>query len=187
MELLYAKATHLVFVVTWFAGLFYVVRLFIYHTEAQEAASPKREILSDQYRLMTRRLWVMITVPSMVLTLLTGSYLLILTQAWTYDWMWVKFTLLGGLLGYHFVCGYLVRKLADGVFPFTGFQLRLWNEGATVLLVGIVFVVVLKHSLSWLWGLAGLVFLSVALLVAIRLYRRYREQPRVTSRQPQTL
>jgi len=63
----YIKALHLIFVVTWFAGLFYIPRLFIYHLEALEKPSPEREILAKQFRLMTRRLWYIITWPSAIL------------------------------------------------------------------------------------------------------------------------
>ena len=74
----YIKALHLIFVVTWFAGLFYIPRLFIYHIEAAAKPSPDKEILSNQLKLMTKRLWYIITWPSAVLCTVFAIWLLLL-------------------------------------------------------------------------------------------------------------
>ena len=79
MSYLYLKALHIIFVVTWFAGLFYIVRLFIYHTEALAKNEPERSILSDQLAIMTKKLWYIIAWPSAVITLIMGVSLLITT------------------------------------------------------------------------------------------------------------
>ena len=78
----YVKALHLIFIVTWFAGLFYIVRLFIYQTEALEKPEHERLILKPQLDLMARRLWYIITWPSAVLTLIFGFW--VLTYRWGY-------------------------------------------------------------------------------------------------------
>ncbi|MFT5985892.1 MAG: putative membrane protein, partial [Planctomycetota bacterium] len=78
MEYNYLKSLHLIFVITWFAGLFYIVRLFVYQIEAQSKESPAREILSEQYKIMTKRLWYIITWPSMILAVGFAIWLLAL-------------------------------------------------------------------------------------------------------------
>ena len=78
MDPLVVKALHIIFIVTWFSGLFYMVRLMIYHSEAMKKEEPARTILIDQFKIMEGRLWYIIAVPSMILTLIFGTWLLIL-------------------------------------------------------------------------------------------------------------
>ena len=70
----YVLSLHIIFIVTWFAGLFYIVRLFIYHTEAEAKPEPEKSILQNQYKIMEKRLWYGITWPSLVLTLIFGPW-----------------------------------------------------------------------------------------------------------------
>lgn len=176
MYLLYLKALHIIFVVTWFAGLFYLVRLFIYHTEAQEKAEPDRSILSTQFEKMEGLLWRVITVPSMYLTLASGLYLAYAYHYFTHPWMLIKLGLVVGLLAYHVSCGYLIRQYQSGTFRYNSTQLRIYNEVATLFLVSIVFIVVLKSALSLLWGVVGLVLFAALLMLAIKLYKRSRDR-----------
>ena len=173
MSYLYLKALHIVFVVTWFAGLFYIVRLFIYYAEAEQLQQPNKSILQQQYLIMQRRLWYGITWPSAVVTSVWGGSL-----AWQYhtipNWLWVKLGLVTLLYGYHFLCHHIFLKQQKGIVQHTSSQLRVWNEVATIFLVGIVFVVVLKDVLSMVWGLLGLVVFTSVLLVAIQIYKRLR-------------
>jgi putative membrane protein len=168
-----AKALHVIGFVTWFAGLFYVVRLFIYRVEAGDRPAAERAILEPQLALMTRRLWYIITWPGMLFTLGAGSWL-----AWQYGlgagWLHAKLGLVALLVGYHLACHRLFRQLARGECRLGSQQLRMWNELPTLLLVAIVFVAVFKSALSALWAVLGLVALGVVLMVAIRLYRRAR-------------
>ncbi|MFQ5335640.1 MAG: CopD family protein [Flavobacteriales bacterium] len=175
--MLYLKAAHIVFVVSWFAGLFYIVRLFIYHTEAQQREEGERKILQQQYKLMEKRLWFMIAWPSMILTLITGSWLALpyLMELTNYPWLMLKSGLVTGLVFYHFICGNMFKLLQNDIFRFSEFKLRLWNEVATLFLVSITFVIVLKDLLNWLWGLLGLVLLGILLMLAVRWYRKMRE------------
>ncbi len=177
MHLLYVKAIHIIFVVTWFAGLFYLVRLFIYHIEAEEKAEPARSILKAQYEIMEQRLYQIITNPSMFGVLITGYWLLYVYSAFLQSaWMWVKLGLVAGLLGYHYFCRAVMKKFREGEIRYTSTQMRIVNEVATLFLVGIVFLVVLKQTLSLLWGLLGLLLLGVGLMLGIRLYKRLRER-----------
>lgn len=177
MDYLNLKALHIIFIVTWFAGLFYIVRLFIYQTEALQKNTPEREILSDQFRIMARRLWLGITWPSAVITLIMGSSLLISQPAWLQQsFMQIKLTLVFFLYLYHFSCHFLYKKLQKGETKFSSNQLRIWNELATLFLVAIVFLIVVKNQLSWIWATIGIIAFGVALMLAIRIYKRIRER-----------
>ncbi|MBC7367578.1 MAG: CopD family protein [Undibacterium sp.] len=168
MSYLAIKALHIVGVVCWFAGLFYIVRLFIYHTEANEELQPKRDILKAQFTLMARRLWLGITIPSMLLTTASGAWLLTDQDISHTPWLHLKFVLLLPLFLYHFHCGWIRKKLAADVIPFTAPQLRTYNEVATFLLVGIVFTAVTKSVSTGLWSLVGCAAVFVVLVVFLR-------------------
>ena len=171
----YVKALHLIFIVTWFAGLFYIVRLFIYQTEALEKPEHERLILKPQLDLMARRLWYIITWPSAVLTLIFGFW--VLTYRWEYlqlEFMQAKLIFVFLLYVYHGYSQVLFQELQAGKARWTSTQLRLWNELSTLLLFAIVFLIVLKNTLSMVWGMLGLVGLSLVLLIAIKLYKKYR-------------
>lgn len=173
----YLKALHIIFVVTWFAGLFYIVRLFIYHAEAEREAAQTKRILQAQYKLMARRLWYMITWPSALLAIGFAVGLLALQPAWLgQPWMQVKLGFVLLLLLYHYRCHQLFLKQQRDRPGLKPKQLRVWNEVATVLLFAIVFLAVLKNALSWIWGLLGLILLGVILMLGIQLYKRLREK-----------
>ena len=170
----YIKALHIIFITTWFAGLFYIIRLFIYHAEARGKEEPARSILEKQYKLMEWRLWYIITWPSAILTLIFGSWLMIHWSAWIFPWMHVKLTLLVGLYAYQLYCHKIFRKFQNDEGTWGSFKLRIWNEVATLFLFGIVFVVVLKNSVSWIFGLGSLIMLAIVMMVAIKIYGKAR-------------
>lgn len=170
---LYIKALHIIFVVTWFAGLFYFVRLLIYQVEANERDAPARQILLDQYAGQVKRLWRGITVPSAVLTGIFGVWMFVLYGSMP-AWLLTKVVFVIGLYLYHGSCWWLYKQQLAGHFPWNSQRLRLWNEVATIFLVAIVFLVVLKSTLSMAWGLVGLFAFVLVLLLAIRLYKKVR-------------
>ncbi len=172
--MLYWKALHIIFVVTWFAGLFYIVRLFIYDVEANEKENDVRDILQKQFRIMERRLWYGITWPSAVLTIITGSYLVYITGYYTSFWMMLKFGFVILLFLYHLICHNIFKQLQNSEVKWTSMKLRLWNELATLFLVSIVFIVVLKDALGLLYGMVGLVAVTLVLFFAINLYKKSR-------------
>jgi protoporphyrinogen IX oxidase len=178
MAQIYFKALHLIFVVTWFAGLFYIVRLFIYHTEINEDRNALPEVskaFKAQYRLMEKRLWYGITWPSAVLTALFGfAQLHAFLPLADHLWLAVKLGLVFFLYLYHFSCGWILRKLKQEQYPMTSFQLRIWNEVATLFLIAIVFLAVLKSILSMGWGLLGLLMVMILLSSGIAFYRKHR-------------
>ena len=173
------KALHIIFVVSWFAGLFYIVRLFIYHTEAQSKDEVAKKILSDQYEIMEKRLWWIITTPAMILTLLFGTWMLI--ERWEYfsspggTWMHIKLAFIVLLLIYHFVCQKIMFSMKAGNFNWTSNGLRLWNEVATLALVAIVFIVMLKDTMNWIKGTVGFFAVAIALMIGIKIYKKLRK------------
>jgi putative membrane protein len=171
----YILAIHIIFVVCWMAGLFYMVRLFIYHTEAQEKPEPDRTILSNQFEIMEKKLWWIITVPSMIFVLAAGITMLILTPAWLQQpWMHIKLTFVAGLIAYHFICQNKMKQMAKGFFKWTSTQLRIWNEVATIFLFAIVFLAVLKDALNWIFGVIGVILFSMILMSAVKIYKYFR-------------
>lgn len=174
---LFAKAMHVVGFVSWFAGLFYVVRLFIYHVEALAKPEPDRSILAAQLTLMERRLWLVITVPAMFVTLAFGTYIAVVLARGAgglgqMPWLHVKLTLVAMIVVYHHICGAIRRQLARGETRWTSARLRLWNELATLLLVATVMIAVFKSLFSAVWGTLGLIALGIVLAVAVKLVRR---------------
>jgi putative membrane protein len=169
------QSVHIIFVVSWMAGLFYSVRLFIYHTEANEKPAFERDILQREFEKIENRLWNIITTPAMVLTVLAGVTMLYLNPTLLQaSWMHVKLAFVVGLIAYHFICQRIMNQLKAGVFKLSSFQLRLWNEVATIFLVAIVFTVVLKSAVNWIFGLVGLIIFSAVIMSAVKLYKRYR-------------
>src|SRR5690606_28936400 len=129
MAFLYSKAVHIIFVVTWFAVLFYLPRLMIYITEAQAKPEPEKTILSRHLYTMARRLWYGITWPSAILTLGMGVALLVQQPSYLQmGFMHVKLTVVALLYAYHFPLQYLMNQLGKGIVRYSSPQLRIWNE-----------------------------------------------------------
>jgi len=173
----YIKALHLIFVITWFAGLFYIVRLFIYQIEASQKPSPDKEILGKQLAIMASRLWNIITWPSAILTLIFAGTLLYLRQGLLYlPWMQIKLCFIVLLYVYHFKCHQIFKQLQRGEVKYTSGYMRLFNEGATIILFSVVFLVIVRHEINWIFGVLGIISLSVILMVLFKIYKRYREK-----------
>jgi len=173
----YIKSLHIIFIVTWFAGLFYIVRLFIYQTEAMSRPEEERRILKPQLDLMAKRLWMGITWPSAILTLIFGFWTLY--YRWGYlqmEFMQAKLAFVFILYIYHIKCHFIYKELQNNISKWTSDRLRIWNEGATVLLFAVVFLIVLKNLADMAWGLISLVLLSAALMLGIWAYKKVRER-----------
>ncbi len=174
---LYLKSLHIIFVVTWFAGLFYIVRLFIYHTEAELLPHTEKSILQNQYKIMEKRLWYGITWPSMILTIIFGGWMLWENSSFLYQAFFIlKLCFVGGLILYHIQCHVMFKHLQNNAVKYTSFKLRLWNEVATIFLVAIVFLIVLRSNTGFIWGMLGLIIFTVTLLLAITIYKKSREK-----------
>ena len=176
----YIKALHIIFVVTWFAGLFYMPRLFIYATEAGNKPEAEQKILRDQFAIMMKRLWYGITWPSAILTLILGVWVLFQGGWYTIvfaeagRWLLLKLGFIVLLYLYQFSLQKILSQELRGEFKYTSQQLRMWNEVATVLLIAIVMLVVVKQSISMVWGVVGIIAFIFLLLGAIALYKKIR-------------
>ncbi len=157
------------------AGLFYIVRLFIYHVEANDRTESERITLQRQFEVMQHKLWYIITTPAMAISFLAGIAMIWVNPVLlSMNWMLVKLAFVLGLLVYHFLCQNIMNKLKQGIFTWSSTQLRLWNELATIFLVAIVFTVILKSAVDWIYGLTGLVVFSVVIMSAVKIYKYYR-------------
>lgn len=173
----YIKSLHLIFVITWFAGLFYIVRLFVYHAEAKEKPEPEQSILIKQYQLMESRLWYIITWPSAILASLFAVWLLYLIPSFLeQNWMLVKLVFVGLLFAYHYKCHLIFKQLLNNTSTHSGNFFRIWNEGATIILFAVVFLVVVKNAINWIYGVIGIILFSVLIMLGYKWYKKLRER-----------
>ena len=165
----------MIFVITWFAGLFYIPRLFIYHVEGLKKPKNEASILTKQFKIMEKRLWYIITWPSAILTILFAAWLLVLMPVWlTQPWMHLKLFFVALLLAYHMKTHKMFLNFQNDRVTYSSMYLRIWNEGATLLLFAIVFLVILKDSLHWIPGVLGFLGLAVVLFFGIRLFKKIK-------------
>ena len=173
----YIKALHLIFVVTWFAGLFYIPRLFVYQIEAFHKPSPDKEILGKQLKVMAKRLWFIITWPSAILASIFAIWLLILQPFLLQQpWMHVKLVFVLLLFLYQFQTHVYFKQLQNDVVKKTSNFMRLYNEGATFILFAIIFLVILKSAINWVFGVIGIIVLGGLLMLGFKVYKRLREK-----------
>ena len=177
MDYLSIKALHIVFVITWFAGLFYIPRIFIYQTEALLKPEPEKSILQSQLSIMAKRLWYIITWPSAIITLLLAGILLYMQPQWIFlPFMQIKLVLVGLLYGYHFSLHSIFKLLQLGMVKYSSMQLRIWNEVSTIILISVVFLIVKKDQLNWISSVLGILALIVLLFCGIKLYKYIRKK-----------
>lgn len=173
----YIKSLHLIFVITWFAGLFYIVRLFVYQIEAAQKTSPEKEILQKQYKIMTYRLWYIITWPSAVLASIFAITLLYLNPAFLQmPWMHVKLGFVFALFLYHWKCQLIFNELQKDEVKYSNNWMRLWNEVATIILFAVVFLVILKNAVNWIYGVIGIFLFSIIIMLGFKFYKKIRER-----------
>ena len=176
MTLLYLKALHIVGFVSWFAGLFYLVRMFVYYVEAGEKPEPEKSILQKQFNIMQWRVYKIICNPAMMVTFLGGFGMLYINPSYfSMGWIHIKLALVFLLLAYHLYCKSVIKKLEQGEEVYSSFQFRLMNEVPTLFLVSIVLLAVLKSGLNTLYAFLGVMAFGGALFVATKLYKQSRE------------
>jgi putative membrane protein len=174
---LYIKALHLIFVITYFAGLFYMPRLMVYLVEANERPQQESDVIIPQLQLMMRRLWQIITLPSAFLGLIFGIWMLWINPFLLgKSWMLIKLAFVGLLILYHIKTHRFYRGFLNGNCRRSASFFRIWNEGATLILFAVVFLAILKDSIHWIFGLSGLFALAFLLMLGIRVYKRYRNK-----------
>ncbi len=173
----YVKALHIIFIVTWFAGMFYMPRLFIYNTEANDKEPAVKDALQQQFKIMMKRLWFGITWPSAVLTLIFGPWMWYLYSNFNApQWLFIKLLFVVGLYIYHFTLHTIFKQQVKGILKYSSQQLRIWNEVATIFLVAIVMLATVKESMSWVWGIVGLIAFIILLMSAISVYKLLRKK-----------
>lgn len=140
MLYLWLKALHIVAIVCWFAGLFYLPRLFVYHSMSEDQAS------LDRFQVMERKLYRGIMMPSMVATLIFGVSMIILNPVLfsTGGWLHAKLALVVLLIGYHHMCGAQLKRFARNENTRSHIFYRWFNELPVLLLLAIVILVVIK-------------------------------------------
>jgi protoporphyrinogen IX oxidase len=179
MAYLWFKSFHIVGFVSWFAGLFYLPRLFVYHVEANEQPETAREILKKQYTIMEQRLMKIIMTPAMILTLLMAAGMLYQSPALLKEsWLHVKMGLVLVMVGYHHYCQIIMKKLASGETPLSAQQFRWFNEFPTFFLVVIVMLAIFKNDLPRDATGYVIVAMAVAFAASIQLYARKRRLDR---------
>ena len=177
MEYLYIKSLHIIFVITWFAGLFYIPRLFVYQIEAFHKPSPDKEILGKQLKLMAKRLWYIITWPSAFLATIFAIWLLVLQPLWlTEPWMIVKLGFVVLLIMYHLKTHQYYKQLQRDEVKKSSSYMRIWNEGATFILFAVVFLIVLKSALNWIFGIIGMIVLGILIILGFKVYKNIRKK-----------
>jgi len=177
MNFLIIKALHIIAVVTWFAGLFYMPRLFVYFAEANDKSPEEKKILQNQFKIMQRRLWFGITWPSAIAVLMFGMMLAV--QFWPlsdHPWLVLKLAFVAGLYAYFIFLDGIFREQQKDIISFSPMALRVINEISTIFLVAIVFLVVLKNVLSMVYGIVGLLLFIALLMVGIKVYKNIRER-----------
>jgi putative membrane protein len=179
---LYLKALHIIFIVTWFAGMFYMPRLFIYNIEAGDKPEVAKQALREQFTIMMKRLWYGITWPSAILTLIFGPAILFMGH-WQHGlldesgrWLLLKLIFVVFLYIYFYTLHVLFKQQVNGIFKYSSQQMRVWNELATIFLIVIVMLVVVKQAMSLVWGLVGLGCFIGILISAIKIYKNLRSK-----------
>ena len=177
MNYLIFKSLHIISVVTWFAGLFYMPRLFVYFAEAQTKAEPERSILQKQFKIMQRRLWHGITMPSALAVFIFGGSLLSNFMPITeHPWLMVKLLFVAGLYAYHFFLHKIFKQQQHDLIAFSPMALRVINEISTVFLFAIVFLVILKSVVNMVYGIIALIGFILILLLGIKIYKNIRQK-----------
>lgn len=168
------KAVHIIFMVSYFAGIFYLVRLFVYYKDTDEFEENKKQVLREQYVFMARRLWNIITVPAGIIMLVSGITLIVLNFGlMKTPWFHLKLTFLLGLAAYHYWCWKKVlqiKNLNGNILPIANIKLRQANEIATFILFLVVFTVILKSMvISFWWQLiVGFIVLVALIMITVK-------------------
>lgn len=173
---LFFKSMHIIGFVSWFAGLFYLVRMFVYHAEADDKPEVIREDWKKQYSLMQWRVYKIISNPAMMITWTFGLAMLVTNPGiLTQTWIQIKLVLLVLLTAYHLYCKRIIKNLEEGKNNFNSFQFRLFNEVPTLFLVAIVLLAVVRNMLNFFYLLSGIIIFGVLLFLAARAYKKRRE------------
>lgn len=179
MSILLLKTLHIIGFTAWFAGLFYLVRIFVYHTEAYDKTEPEQSILRRQYEVMESRVYKIICNPAMMITWTAGLLMIYkYGRDWfaASTWLHIKLVLLVVLTVYHLSCKRMIQRIRKGPTGWSSFAYRLYNEVPTILLVSIVVLAVFKNGTQIGTTLISIFLLGVTLFVITKWYKRIREK-----------
>ncbi len=177
MNYLVLKSLHIIFVITFFAGLFYMPRLFVYFAEADQKSSPEKDILQAQFKIMQKRLWYGITIPSSIALFIFGTSML--SQFFPiadHPWLIVKLGFVFLVYAYVYFLHIIFKEQQQNIINWSPLKLRIINEISSIFVVAIVFLVVLKNVVNMLYGLIGLFIFILILMAAIMTYKKIREK-----------
>ncbi|MBP6573181.1 MAG: CopD family protein [Flavobacteriales bacterium] len=167
------KALLLIATVTFFAGTFHIVRLFVAHREALTKWEPQRTILAEQFGSLERRALYYLVWPSLIAVVLVGCWLVFQRPGLLKEpSMQVGLGLVSLLAGYHLTVQRVYGQLERSELKWSTLQLRLWAQSATMLLFAVILVALMRDRLTWVWGSLGLVVLGGLLLMAIASVRK---------------
>lgn len=168
--------------VSYFAGIFYLVRIFVYYKDTDEFSEEKKKILREQYTFMARRLWNIITVPAGVIMAVCGLIMICITPALLkMPWFHLKLTFLIGLAIYHYWCWKKVlhlKVLNGNTLETANIKLRQANEIATFILFLVVFTVILKSmAIEYWWQLiSGFFVLVFLIMMTVKLVNKNKKK-----------
>ena len=176
MTFLYLKAVHIIFVVTWFAGLFYMPRLLVHLIEANEKSEPEKSILIKQLKKMASGIMVWNHLAFCNCDIHHWCFHVDqptqLASTWIYAY---KINACVFFIRISYFSPLFISTVKQNVVKFSSTQIRFWNEVATLFLISIVFLIVLKNALSIVWGIAGLLVVTFLIMMGIRIYKKYRK------------
>lgn len=179
MWILLLKALHIVGFVAWFAGLFYLVRIFVYHVEAFDKPEVERNVLTAQYSIMEERVYKIICNPAMNITWIFGIAMIYL-YGWEWfkinSWLHIKLVLVFFLSGYTHSNKKMISKLKSGIAPMNSFQYRLYNEVPTLFLLSIALLAVFKNGLNLAYAILGIVSFGLILYLFAKAYKSSRKE-----------
>lgn len=169
------KSLHIISIVAWFAALFYLVRLFVYHMEAQDKDDPARKILIDQFHIMERRLFKIICRPAMILTWGFGIALMLENGGeWLKEakWLHVKIMIVFLLTGYSEYSGAIIKKLHKGKKVMSSQAFRMYNEIPTLFLICIVLMALYKNTLSTGYIIGGTLAFGLIIFGFMKVFKK---------------
>jgi len=173
------KSLHIIGFVAWFGGLFYLVRIFVYHTEAFDKVQPDQDVLRNQFHIMEKKVLNIICRPAMFVTWMFGVLMIVAYgMEWfkTNYWLHGKLVLVFLLSGYTDYCGRLIKKLTVAKTKFSSFQFRLFNEVPTLFLIAIVLMAVYRNNLNYLYAIIGILVSGLLMYIVAKLVKNKRDQ-----------
>jgi putative membrane protein len=167
------KAAHLVATVFFFAGTIHIVRLFVAHRAALARWEPDRTILTDEFGAMERRALFWLNWPALMVALLLGGWMLVRAPGLLkLPFVQVGMGMYAAVVGYHFSVHRIYVHLQQGTLRWPAFKLQLWSQGASMLLLALILLALMRDRLTWTWGVLGLMVVGGIVMYVIGASRK---------------